>query len=473
MSNILYREEDIEAIDNNIEDIIIKARENQLNTLEPTIKEFNEVMIAIKEYIKKSKRLVYGGYALNDLLRDKNKKDMIYSELDMPDIEFYSPKPIKDLVELCDYLHKKGFKYVEGKEGQHKETYKIFVNFQNYCDISYIPGPVYYGLPYITLNDINYIHPHFMLIDKFRVYNNPLTAYWRLLKEIKRTNIILKNFPLKKLKCDIKKVDQSEVKLSIMKKIRKNILPKMNATTIVFGYYAYYYYMYKTQNIEVKDKKNKVNLYVPYYDLISSDLKRDAIYIKNQLISEYGDKIRVDESYPFSQFQDRSVSYYYGDDLILNLYGTNGVCTPYIDIKKKNIKIAPFILTLMMMMINGIKYKIMKNEIDSDNMECMASNMIDFRIKYLSDTNKTVMDKTPFQEFIVDCIGQAIDPPREYKLNIMRKKEQGKRLVFSYNPDSGATIDTEVYKFPNSSGNKITNKKYWITENGEDIPEDE
>ena len=30
---------------------------------------------------------------------------------------------------LVDYLYKKNYKYPEGKEGVHPETYKIFVNF--------------------------------------------------------------------------------------------------------------------------------------------------------------------------------------------------------------------------------------------------------------------------------------------------------------------------------------------------------
>ena len=38
-------------------------------------------------------------------------------------------------VELTEELHSKGFKHVEGKEGVHPETYKIFVNFINYCDM--------------------------------------------------------------------------------------------------------------------------------------------------------------------------------------------------------------------------------------------------------------------------------------------------------------------------------------------------
>ena len=34
----------------------------------------------------------------------KNPSLAIYDELDTPDIEFYSPDPLKDLIKLCDML---------------------------------------------------------------------------------------------------------------------------------------------------------------------------------------------------------------------------------------------------------------------------------------------------------------------------------------------------------------------------------
>ena len=46
-------------------------------------------------------------------------------------------------MKICNKLHEKGFKYVEGKEAIHKETYKVFANLENVCDISYVPKNIY------------------------------------------------------------------------------------------------------------------------------------------------------------------------------------------------------------------------------------------------------------------------------------------------------------------------------------------
>jgi len=180
----MYRQTDIELVRKNIDTIKDDAMRKKLDTLEPTLKEFKEVYDIIVEYIKKNKLKIYGGYAQNHLIKIKNENDIFYKELDLADIEFYSYEPIKHLIELCDILHAKGYKYVQGSEGVHEETYKIFVNFINYCDITYIPKNVYDNIPVIEDKGILYTDPHFMLIDAFRVYADPLTSYFRLDKHL-------------------------------------------------------------------------------------------------------------------------------------------------------------------------------------------------------------------------------------------------------------------------------------------------
>ena len=82
-----------------------------------------------------------------------------------------------DLVELCN-LYENKYKYIQRKGAQHEETYKIFVNFK-YCDISYVPLRIYNGIKTIVIDGINYTHPHFMLIDYLRMFNDPMNAAWR------------------------------------------------------------------------------------------------------------------------------------------------------------------------------------------------------------------------------------------------------------------------------------------------------
>jgi hypothetical protein len=132
----MYRHIDEEAILKNLSSLEDNAKQIYLNNYEPTIKEIKSVYSDIMNFIKEKKRIIYGGYAQNELIKHKKKDDGFYKETDIADIEFYTPDPIGDTIDLVDLLYKKNYKYVEGKEGVHQETYKIFVNFINYCDIS-------------------------------------------------------------------------------------------------------------------------------------------------------------------------------------------------------------------------------------------------------------------------------------------------------------------------------------------------
>ena len=132
----MYRLEDIEKINDNIKDIKDNAATAYKTYYEPTLNELSNVYNAIKNYIKKTNKIVYGGFAQNLLIKKKNPDDVFYKEIhgafynwpDLADIEFYSTTPLKDVIDLTEELHGLGFKHIEGKEGIHSETYKIFIN---------------------------------------------------------------------------------------------------------------------------------------------------------------------------------------------------------------------------------------------------------------------------------------------------------------------------------------------------------
>jgi hypothetical protein len=124
----LYTQYDIDVISDNIDILMKEADQIVQKEFEPTIDEFNLVIKEMESFIKNKNRIVYGGTALNRLIKSKNPKDAFYKDFDRPDLEFYSPEPLQDVKELCDLLHSKKFKYVSSAQAQHGDTYKIFVN---------------------------------------------------------------------------------------------------------------------------------------------------------------------------------------------------------------------------------------------------------------------------------------------------------------------------------------------------------
>jgi hypothetical protein len=266
----MYRVEDIDDIRKNIKSIQDKAMLTYKTNYEPTLTESKTVYNYILEFIKSRKRIIYGGWAQNELIKNKNKEEAFYKEIEIADIEFYSYEPVKDAIDLADFLKSKNLKYISVQGGIHEGTYKIFVNFINYCDISYLAKNICDNCLKIELNGLLYAHPAFLYIDIFRVFTDPLTSYWRLDKSFDRYLKLNRYYPLKESTNNffrIKKTDDE-----IINKVRKNIIH--NSKLIVIGKYAYNYYVQK-----VNEKKIDID----YYELISTNFEIDTKYIYNKL----------------------------------------------------------------------------------------------------------------------------------------------------------------------------------------------
>ncbi len=445
----MYRHLDEDKIIKNLDNLEEGAARIKLSKYEPTLTEINSVRNTILEFIKENNRIIYGGFAQNSLIVAKNKDDGFYKETDLADIEFYTPDPIGDTIDLCDLLHKKGYKYVEGKEGVHPETYKIFSNFINYCDISYMPQNIYKTCPTIKINNIKMTHPHLMLIDAFRVYTDPMTSYFRLRKTFIRFNKLMKYYPLDEnmLYSSIKPTINMDKKKNeeILEFIRKNIIHKTKL--IVVGQYAF------NQLMKMANAPDTYLIDATYYQLISTDYGNDIQRITNLLKKKYP-KITTKKYYPYYQFMDRSTEYYLDDTLILRVYGANERCIVYRYSEKKK---AYFGTSQLIFMYNLIQYNIAKIRNNNFNVASYGSMLIRHmktRDKYLTDNNLTVLDKSIFQEFTYECNGEPTDVLRASFLDIVKKREQGKQAKFLYKP-KGTPGKKPNYKFDNTTGEII------------------
>ena len=450
----LYSNKDIQLLEDNIENIISGARRNQLKKIEPTLEEYNNVMKIIKNFIIEKKRIIYGGYAYNEVIIKKNPSDRIYSKdmIELPDIEFYSPQPVHDLVELSNIINDKGYKDVNGRSAQHHETYSLFVNHLGYVDISYMPKILYNQLDFLEIDNVRYTHPKFMIIDIMRQYNDPMNSYWRLSKTFKRANILFKHYPIKAIGKLIKHDISDKLKLCL-DYVRKNVIAGSNL--LVFGYYGYEYYIHKAYN------KND-DIYVPYYDVISTNIDNDVQLIYNKL-KEFDETIVYEEYHPFFQFLDSHITFKFEGKVVLNVYGSNGMCIPYWNVKAKNINIVTYPYMIMTFLMLYYYYKVVKRKDDSITSHYLLEKLIHARNYYLKNNNKTILDETPFQEFRLNCMGETIPQDRQYRLKISESFKNKKRIpIFRYNPnDKNKKFDPSQKIFDNTSGN-INNSKYKI-----------
>lgn len=446
----LYRAKDIDAIRDTIPKIKDEIQQIKLEKFDPTLKEINYVNKLVHQFIKNKKRIVYGGFAQNLLIKIKNEDDQFYSKLDTPDIEFYSPSPVEDIMELCDYLHKNGIKRINGQEGIHIETYKLFVNFTEYCDIGYMPENVYNKVPILNVNGFRIADPLFMTIDVFRVFSDPLTSYWRVEKSFIRNDLVLKYYPLPENIKNQKIVTSNNNNFKILRFLRKSVFRKMD-TIIMIGYYAYNYYVKKSGL-----KKLLVN--DPNYDIISINYNKDVIYVLNTLRKVYGKSINAKEFYKFSQFAGKSTRFYHNNNLILTVWDYNDRCTVFINSKNKKLRIASFSTMIMMILMSIFHNTVFNNNIEKNNQTLMLSNLIEARNTYLKNKNITVVDDSPFQEFGYQCMGNTMEAQRRQFLERENRKNNNRKIIFRYEPN-GKKSKVPQFNFDNSSGNQILRKK--------------
>ena len=464
----LYRTEDIQAITDNLDQIIDKSITIRNKELTPSIDEYIQVIDTIKSFIREKKRIIYGGNALNTLICNKNPDDRIYKTNDRKDIEFYTPEPIKDLVELCNLLHQKGFDYIQGGEAMHDETYSIFVNFENVCDITYMSRNIYGNMPTIKLNKILYTHPMWIMVDTLRQYNDPILSYWRLKdKTFFRSNVLQKYYPLE---LNTKKKYENDLSLLNHK---ENIFNEIsNIDTLIFlGSIAEQYYLTRSKNI------NHSNLEIMSVNY-NQDIKTINTIIKEVLDDEYKN-IKINVYRPFFQFRDEYVEFLLDNKPLIKIFNVNKICIPYnnlyinknrIDkiqlggfykpkkqINNLTIKLATFILLFNHILV-WRHYEYINRRDKYKEYEYLMSELLKEREQYLNKNTLNVMDDSPYKEFIVKCSGKTVDHGRLARL----KKKQNylkKKFAFRYEPSS-AKADYKIPEiiFNNTSGNVSKNE---------------
>ena len=425
-----YSERHRQEIKNNIPKIQENARIREIRELEPTIDEFRSVMEIIKSYLKKKKRIIYGGVALN-LIHDKK----IYSKNDFYDIEAYTPDPIHDIKVLCDTLYKKGYKYVLCEEALHRNTFTINVNFLNYIDLTFVPNEAYKQIDVSTVS--NFIVPknRFLMIDMLRVFNDPMTSYWRLEKTVNRyfelIDIRKQRFMPKSQKLIIKNSLSSNKDILI---VLDNIIKGSNL--IIVGYLAH--------NIYKRSMGSSDSIFdTSCVEIISNDFSNDLSKIKSYLTRELGGKYKDMIFISRSSFLDlmgESCTVYIGSVKRLVIISNNKKCIPYNVVD--SYLVGSFTYLLQYYLVSEFFHGVNFNKLESRNARCLHDNMCVLKRKfYEKNTDKTPLTDTIFKEFIVLCKGQTMTLRRESKIRTNYRYQKKLMVRFRYDPSSKKTED--------------------------------
>lgn len=445
----MFSKKDIKEFNKNIDELENTADELTDKINENSIKEQKAIIKIIEKFIKEKKLIVYGGNAQNLAIKRINPKDIFYDDEGVHDFDVYSYDPINHMVELTKKIYNAGYSNIIASEAIHIETYSLKYYGTALCDMSYMPKYIFDNLPFYVVDGIKIVDPYFTYIDFMRMFNDPLTtSSFRWSKNFERFNLMQEYYPLKEKELKINKI------LDYDKQLMDYFDDKVKKSKTLF------YTGFKVYN-EYAKLSNSSEIGIKYLTIISSNFKNDIKLIINDLKKKYKKDITINERYPFFQFWDRSVDIRLNNKLICKIYGNNNICIPY---KEKNkIKYTTYTFNLMWFMIekfyNSIynidcsKRPSIYKQIEED-YDNIINGMLYMKKKYLKEKNKTFLDDTLFQHFVVDkCSGTPKNPGEirkempgyiGFKFDPSTKKDN--KLEFTYTNISGRFINKDDNK---------------------------
>jgi len=476
----LYTKADIELVNDKLPDMIKTLDKMKADIYEPTKKETLEATKVVLDYVREHKRKIYGGTAQNQAIIMKNPADALYDEDHMPDIDIYTPDPINDMVKVCDLLHAKGFKSVVGMDAIHEETYKVFVNEANVLDLSYVPQIIYHNIPFFEHDKLIYVDPSFAYIDLYKMLTDPhfsASFRWKDKKIFERIARIQTYYPFNKATAPLN--DSYDVPKNLTNDITKinSIIYdyiRDSKSCIMIGQYAYNYLLEESGILNSPDRKQKSKyklINTPFMQIVTTSYFSDAVNIYLTLKQKMDTaKLSYKEYYPMWTFTGYNAVFYYDNFPILHITPHHKRCTPIREVPyrtylngisttnpKHKVIIGSFDFVLLMNMISLFRVKVNKQKEKYHYHNIMMSHLVEMRNYYLNKNKSTLLDDTIFKSFIIECIGEGIDPNREARQRRTEKYKKGKLVTFRYNPEEKKAPPD--FKFHNTSGNIIQKEK--------------
>lgn len=183
-----------------------------------------EILYAIdivERFLRKKKRVCYGGTAINALLP---KKLRFYdNEKSLPDYDFFTPNPDEDVNEIVLELKQAGFMEVIQRIGMHKGTFKVLVNFIPIADITQLDSEIYKIIfkRAIEKEGILYADPDFLRMGMYLELSRPRGQVERWEKVFERLTLLNVAFSPKVCK---KSIQELVGKVHIPYLVHKSIL---------------------------------------------------------------------------------------------------------------------------------------------------------------------------------------------------------------------------------------------------------
>ena len=391
------------------------ADENEKKQGEKIInsEDIRDIIKILEEFIIRKRVICYGGIAINNIL-PKNVQFYNYNS-DIPDYDFFSPNAINDAKELVDIYYSKGYTEVEAKSGMHIGTFKVFVNFFQIADITYLDPELFKILEKdaIEIAGIYYTPPDFLRMSVYLEFSRPSGDVSRWEKIYKRLELLNKYYPFaSKMKCNHLSEHNIKHDENLFYLVRDSLIQQ---GVVFFGSYAtslYAHYDKKTRanwktlssHSSTPEFKRNVTpnsstfLQIPDFDVLSEDPSITALIVKNLLIKHGYKNVKEIEHEAIGEIIPRNIEIIVENNSVVKIYWTIA-CHNYntITIGKQEINVAT-IDTILSFYLAFLYTK--SNVVYKEKLLCMAKFLFDIQEK------NHLEQKGLLRRFNMKCIGK-------------------------------------------------------------------
>jgi hypothetical protein len=420
--------------------------------------EVKKIIGIVENFIRRKKVICYGGTAINNILP---KQDQFYNtEVEIPDYDFFSPNALNDSKELTDDYVNAGFLEVEAKSGQHKGTYKVFVNFIPVADITFLHKEIYKSVRQeaIKVDGILYAPPNYLRMSMYLELSRPAGDVSRWEKVLKRLTLLNKNYPLKSKHCDdiepfqremINKEDEDKIF-----EITRNSF--INQGVVFFGGYAISLYLhYMPRHLHKKLEK------IPDFDVLSEDPKKTAEILRERLKDAGYKTVKIIKRKEIGEIVAPHYQIMVGVDTIAFIYKPIA-CHSYnvITVDKQPVKIAT--IDTMLSFYLAFLYSD-RNYYDSERIVCMAQFLFEVQQK------NRLQQKGLLRRFSISCYGhqETVEEMRAEKAEKFKelkdhKKKQSaeyEEWFLRYRPADDLSLKEKKKQEKKLKKSKTANKK--------------
>ena len=392
--------------------------------------EIQEIIDIVETFLKRKNLICYGGTAINNILP---KDEHFYNrDVEIPDYDFFSPNSLEDAKELANIYFEKGYDEVEAKSGQHKGTFKVFVNFIPIADITYLPKELYDNLKKesIRVGGILYAAPNYLRMSMYLELSRPAGDTDRWEKVLKRLTLLNKHYPLTSNQCSTIDFQRQFADDEKGNEIYENVKDTfINQSVVFFGGYAisiYSKYMQKSMQKKIEN--------IPDFDVLSIEPETTAEIVKERLKEIHITNVKIIKHEQIGDVIPIHYEIRVGKDTIAFIYKPPG-CHSYnnIYINGRTIKIAT--IDTMLSFYLAFLYAD-RGYYDNDRILCMATFLFDVQQK------NRLEQKGVLKRFTITCYGHQdsleeirAEKSRKFKELINKKGTKEYEMSFlSYKP---------------------------------------